>query len=51
MKKVIECCYCGNITVAEDFECTYCDECVFCPESSYDDLEERKVNKNEKTDH
>lgn len=48
MTKVIECCYCGNITVTKDFECAYCDECVFCPESSYDDIEEKKADISEK---
>lgn len=40
MKK-IECMYEGAIEVSDDFNCSYCDECVFCPEGSYTYGEEK----------
>ena len=40
MKK-IECMYEGTIEVSDDFNCSYCDECVFCPEGSYTYEEEK----------
>lgn len=33
---IIDCFYNGKIEVDDDFDCTYCDECGFCPENSYD---------------
>lgn len=32
----IFCYYQGEIEVEEDFDCSYCDECDFCTENSYD---------------
>lgn len=39
-EKIIDCCYRGKITVPADFDCSYCDECDFCPENSYTESEE-----------
>lgn len=39
-EKTIYCCYKGYLTVPNDFECSYCDECDFCSDNSYTYYEE-----------
>lgn len=39
-EKTIYCCYEGYLTVPNDFDCGYCDECDFCPDNSYTYYEE-----------